>query len=98
MEGFLISKLKEKIDILISKYEEERVANAKLQDENQKLSEQLYNTNTRIKELEQQINNIQLREAFKGSSQDVAQARKKITFLIKEIDNCIDLIEKENDS
>ena len=46
----------------------------------------------RIKDLEKQIDNLRLKEAFLGSSGDRMQARRKVARLIKEIDACVSLL------
>ena len=46
----------------------------------------------RIKELEKQIENLRLKEAFLGTSGDRMQARRKVARLIKEIDACVSLL------
>ena len=45
-----------------------------------------------IGDLEQQVNNLQLSEAF-GAAGDRTAAKEKIDKLIKEIDKCISLLE-----
>ena len=94
MEGSSVNRIKENVKLLISRYEEEKLAKERLQKELYSVSEKLELSNNKIIELEQQLDNLQLKEAFRSSSKDVAQAKKKITFLIKEIDNCIELIDK----
>ena len=98
MEESLINKLKSQIDILISRYENVETENVKLKKQLDDTSAELLLSNNKIKELEQRLDNIQLREAFRSSSADVAQAKKKISLLIKEIDTCLALIDKDNDS
>ena len=94
----LINKLKSQIDILISRYEKAETENVKLKKQLDDTSAELLLSNNKIKELEQRLDNIQLREAFRSSSADVTQAKKKISLLIKEIDTCLALIDKDNDS
>ena len=45
-----------------------------------------------ILELERQIDNLKLSEAFKGSAGNGNEARKKVDALLREIDRCIKLI------
>ena len=45
-----------------------------------------------IGDLEQQVNNLQLSQAF-GAAGDPGAAKEKIERLIKEIDKCISLLE-----
>ena len=48
--------------------------------------------NLRINELEQQIDKLQLTEAFKSSASDIKEAKQNISRLVREIDKCIALL------
>ncbi len=88
----LVDKLKEHIGILISRYET-------VQFENHNLSEQLAFYKKEIdllieknKDLEDRLDKILLMDAFKASSTDVKDAKRKIGKIVKEIDRCISLL------
>ncbi|MFA6770326.1 MAG: hypothetical protein WCR71_04050 [Bacteroidales bacterium] len=88
----IINSLKGKIELIISKYEQEIANNQQLnQDLNLCREELKFNIN-KTRELEEKVNTLQLAEAFKTSSSDVKEAKQKIGKIIKEIDKCIALL------
>ncbi|MCK9625352.1 MAG: hypothetical protein M0R23_02670 [Bacteroidales bacterium] len=92
MDDNFIKGFKSKIEQIIAMYESEKLLNAQLSEELSKNKKQLVNSNNRITELEKQIDNLQLTEAFKNSSKDEKEAKQKVAKLIKEIDKCIGLL------
>lgn len=92
MELDIITRLRSKIEELISRYESLYSENEKLRRKVEDLSSQVDIKNNRINTLEKQINKIQLTEALKGASGDNAAAKKKVASLIGEIDRCIALL------
>ncbi|MFA6713613.1 MAG: hypothetical protein WCR82_07020 [Bacteroidales bacterium] len=92
MDENFIKGFKSKIEQIIAMYESEKLLNARLLEELSKNKKQLVNSNNRITELEKQIDNLQLTEAFKNSSKDEKEAKQKVAKLIKEIDKCIGLL------
>ena len=91
-DEILLNGLIEKVEFLISKYEQTRGERDGLSKELAECKEKLDISNQKIKELEQKIDNLQLIEAFKASTSDVKEAKKNIDGLIKEIDECIALL------
>lgn len=87
-----LNALKKKIEIIISKYESLLSDNLLLSERLEKCKQSLENSNNKIKELEQKIDNLQLIEAFKTSSGDVREAKQNIGKLVREIDKCISLL------
>lgn len=85
--------LKEKIQQLISAYETEREERKNLKEALEKSENQNITYKKQITELERQIDNLKLAEAFKATGNDSGEAKKKIDRLIKEIDKCITLME-----
>jgi phage shock protein A len=89
----MLETLKQGIQQLIAAYEKEKVERQRLQSA---LEQSLANEETyrkQIIELERQIDNLKLTEAFKASSGNSPEAKKKIDSLLKEIDRCISLME-----
>ena len=84
---------KKGIQQLIAAYEKEKMERQRLQTalEQSQAKEETYRK--QIIELERQIDNLKLTEAFKASSGNSPEARKKIDSLLKEIDRCISLME-----
>jgi len=88
----VLTSLKRKIELLIQKYESQKAVNAVLSMKLQEAEGKIEKYNNRIKELEQRLDNIQLMEAFKSSSDDVMDAKRKIGRLVRQIDKCIALL------
>lgn len=91
-EDEMTDKLKQSIQQLIAAYETERDERKRLKAELEKSENQNDAYRKQITELERQIDNLKLAEAFKADT-DKAGAKKKIDKLIKEIDKCITLME-----
>lgn len=89
----MLETVKQRIQQLIAAYETEKMERIRLQSalEQAQTKEEAYRK--QIIELERQIDNLKLTEAFKASSGNSPEARKKIDGLIKEIDRCISLME-----
>ncbi len=88
----VLNSLKKKIELIISKYESLLSENILLSERLEKYKLNLDNSNNKIKELEQKIDNLQLIEAFKSSTSDVKEAKQNIGKLVREIDKCIALL------
>ena len=88
------TNLKVKIKELISAYE-------KLRDENLKLSEQKANLENILQErelayleLDKKCNQHQLAKAFVASSEDAHDAKIRVNRIVREIDQCIALLNR----
>ncbi len=88
----MLETVKEQIRRLIAAYESEKVERIRLQTELEQATERNEAYRKQIIELERQIDNLKLTEAFKAGG-DNAAAKKKIDSLMKEIDRCIALME-----
>lgn len=88
----MIDTLKQKIQQLISAYEAEKTEKENLRATLQETVAQNEAYRKQIDELERQIDNLRLAEAFKSAG-DNAEARKRIDRLIREVDRCITLME-----
>ena len=89
----MLDTVKQGIQQLIAAYEKEKMERQRLQTalEQSLAKEETYRK--QIIELERQIDNLKLTEAFKASSGNSPEAKKKIDSLLKEIDRCISLME-----
>ena len=89
----MLETVKQGIQQLIAAYEKEKMERQRLQSalEQSQANEDAYRK--QIIELERQIDNLKLTEAFKASSGNSPEAKKKIDSLVKEIDRCISLME-----
>ena len=88
----MLEGIKTDIEKLIALYEAERSERERLQAELVRCGAENESCRKRIEDLEQQVNNLHLSEAF-GVDGDSSAAKEKIERLIKEIDKCIALLE-----
>ena len=88
----MLEGIKTDIEKLIALYEAERSERMRLQTELARSEADKESCRKRIEDLEQQVNNLHLSEAF-GVAGDGSAAKEKIEKLIKEIDKCISLLE-----
>ena len=89
----MLETVKHKITRLIAAYEKEKSERTIAQKELEQLKAQNETYRKQILELERQIDNLKLTEAFMAGGADTAAAKKKINSLMKEIDRCIALME-----
>jgi predicted nuclease with TOPRIM domain len=87
-----LKKLKGHIEQIISKYELALSENESLKGELERCRTELENKGDRIKELEKKVELMQLGDAFKASSEDVKEAKRKIGRIVREIDKCISML------
>ena len=89
----MLETVKDKIKQLIAAYETEKAERIRLQSELEQARSMNETYKKQITELERQIDNQKLTEAFMAGGADTAAAKKKIDSLMKEIDRCIKLME-----
>ena len=90
----MLENVRHKITRLIAAYEKERTERMKLQEELLQSKAQNETYRKQITELERQIDNLKLTQAFTASTSGSSpEAKKKIDSLLKEIDRCISLME-----
>ena len=89
----MLETVKHKITRLIAAYEKEKAERTIAQKELEQLKAQNETYRKQILELERQIDNLKLTEAFKGRAINSTEAKRKVDSLVKEIDRCIKLIE-----
>jgi hypothetical protein len=88
----MLESLRKDIEKLIALYEEEKAERIRLQALLAECRVENESCRNQIGDLEQQVNNLQLSEAF-GATGDKVAAKERIEKLIKEIDKCISLLE-----
>lgn len=88
----MLDSIKQKITQLIAAYESEKSEGVRLRQELEQVKQQNEAYAKQIIELEREIDNRKLADAFMAGK-DNAEAKKKIDKLIKEIDKCISLME-----
>ena len=89
----MLDTLKQPIVKLIAAYETEKSDRERLEKELAEVKQQNDTYRKQSLELERQIDNQKLSEAFKATAGNGAEAKKKVNTLLKEIDKCIKLIE-----
>ncbi len=89
----MLTDIKAKIEKLIEAYEAAKAENEVLAEKLRQSEEKNEDQKKQITELEKQIDNLRLAEAFTGAAEDRDVAKRKIDRLIREIDKCISLME-----
>ncbi|MBE6235614.1 MAG: hypothetical protein E7112_05200 [Bacteroidales bacterium] len=89
----MLENVRKQITRLIAAYESEREQKLKLQSELDEAKAENEAYRKQIIELERQIDNQKLTDAFMAGGTDTAAAKKKIDSLVREIDRCIKLME-----
>lgn len=89
----IISNIKEKITEIILKLESLKDENSKLKEEKESLKKEIEEKETQIRTLETNYNNSKLAGAL-VSNDGNTEAKKKINVLVREIDNCIALLNR----
>lgn len=89
----MLEAVKKQITQLIAAYESQKDECERCRAELQRCQSENEAYRKQIIELERQIDNLKLTEAFMAGGADTAAAKKKINSLMKEIDRCIALME-----
>ncbi|MDT8401553.1 MAG: hypothetical protein RQ743_07655 [Bacteroidales bacterium] len=84
--------LKRKVEELLSRYEETQKDLIGLRSEKEELEGRILVRENELVELENKYNKLQLSGAIKGDEESARLARKRINDLVREIDNCIALL------
>lgn len=86
--------LKAKIKELISAYEKLKEENLKLSEQKATLENVLQERELAFLELDRKYNQQQLAKAFIASSEDAHDAKIKVNRIVREIDQCIALLNR----
>ncbi|HOZ30267.1 MAG TPA: hypothetical protein PLL66_05070 [Bacteroidales bacterium] len=90
----LILRMKENIHKLILLYTNEKEKSKKLSQEVKRISNELNIYIDKNKETEKKYENLKLAKAISGTDGEDKEARTKLNKIIREIDNCIALLNK----
>lgn len=90
----LIAKLNENIQKLMLLYSSEKEKNSKLSDEVNNLNNELNIYKAKYQETERKYDNLKMARSLDGDNLDEREARIKLNRIIREIDNCIALLNK----
>jgi len=85
--------LRKNIERLLSAFESARAENLALKAELEAREKHIQVLDSKIEELEKEMESLQLKAAFTTTTKDNSGAKAKIDSLIKEIDRCIELLE-----
>jgi cell division septum initiation protein DivIVA len=94
MQDQVVKRLKLKIDTLISAYESLREENLKLSHLNEQLTAELKQKDESLRAFEKRNDQQQLAKAILASSDDVHDAKLKVGRIVREIDQCIALLNR----
>jgi predicted nucleic acid-binding Zn-ribbon protein len=86
--------LNKKLDELFNKYNNLKSEHADLKTGSEALRNQLQDRDARLKELEIKYERLKLAGALLGEGENGAEAKKKITELVREIDRCVALLNR----
>ena len=89
----MLEGIKAQIDRLIALYEKEKTENEELRRKLAAFGTENDAYRKQISELEEQIDNLRLQQAFTAPADGNAQAKAKLGRMIREIDKCITLLE-----
>lgn len=90
----MLEDIRKNIERLIALYEGERQQKERLVLELRQRDEEIDSYKKQIADLERQVDNLKLTEAFTAPAGSGDAAKEKIERLITEIDRCISLLEK----
>ena len=90
----IISGLRSKIAKLISMHEGEKDESRKLLQANNDLNRQLQEDKTQIDEFKNKYNTLKMAKTVEAGSGDTVEAKNKINKIVREIDNCIALLNR----
>lgn len=89
----MLEGIKAQIDRLIALYEAEKVENEALRQRVASLGSENESYRKQLTELEEQIDNLKLKQAFTAPADGNVEAKAKLGRMIREIDKCISLLE-----
>jgi chromosome segregation ATPase len=86
--------LNRKIDELVNSYSNLKTECENLKSEKEALKVVLQDRETEMEGLEKKYERVKLAGALLGDGENATEAKKKITELVREIDNCIALLDR----
>lgn len=89
----MLEGIKTQIDRLIALLEKEKAENASLRQRVDALGIENDTYRKQLTDLEEQIDNLKLQQAFTAPADGNVQAKAKLGRMIREIDKCITLLE-----
>ncbi|MDX9812215.1 MAG: hypothetical protein RBU28_07490 [Bacteroidales bacterium] len=86
--------LNRKLDELLNRYNDLKAVNRELGRKNEELGSLLKEHEEKIKKTETEFERLKLSGALLGGGENVTEAKKKITELVREIDRCVALLNR----
>ncbi len=86
--------LNRKLDELLTRYDNLRTEYKELDKKNDSLRLMVQERDEKISEIERKYERIKLSGALLGGGENVVEAKKKITELVREIDRCVALLNR----
>ncbi len=86
--------LNRKLDELLNRYNDLKAVNRELGIKNEELGSLLKEHEEKIKKTETEFERLKLSGALLGGGENVTEAKKKITELVREIDRCVALLNR----
>ena len=90
----IITDLKEKVKKLITLYNDSKLSEKLLKEKNKELENKLLTIEKEYNNLEQKYNNLKIAKSVLVGSDDTHDAKIKINRIVREIDNCIALLNR----
>jgi predicted RNase H-like nuclease (RuvC/YqgF family) len=90
----IVGALKNKVEKLLSLYNDLETENAKIKSETQDLTLKLKNKESEIEFLKNKYNKLKLAKNLIGATDDSHDAKIKINRIVREIDKCIALLNR----
>ena len=93
MNETIIAKLQQQIATLMLMYRMLKEKNEVLQTKNNDLNEQLEHNKKTIEDLQRNYNELQTAKAVVGAQGETAEAKRCIEEIVREVDECIALLQ-----
>ena len=90
----IIESLRNKFETYNTLYQQSKQENKALLNENVYLKIKFQEQEGRLTELENKYNKISIAKAFEASSENTHEAKIKVNKIVREIDNCIALLNR----
>ena len=91
----VIESLRGRVERIVAENKRVRAENGKIERQNEKLREENRLQTTRIAELEKRIAVLELTGGVAANSEDKKAAKARINRLMREVDRCIALLNRE---
>lgn len=92
VEKQTLNKFEEKVRGLINAYVALQRENTKLQEHLEKKDEEIKSIQSQADQLKKDYNNLKLAKMIEISDTDFKEAKQKITYLVREVNACINLL------